>query len=125
MVEFLAREKPDLPANMLLSADTMNIFHLRTRRSLSWKHGSISKQWITLVVCVNGVQKCVMAVGRTWHPEHFCCTLCHRQLTENDDFFEKDGLILCRSVYSLQHLFYLFTYLNYSGLSILCSYCIC
>ena len=42
------------------------------------------------------------AVGRTWHPEHFCCVFCHRQLTENDDFHEKDGIIVCRSVKQVQ-----------------------
>jgi len=42
------------------------------------------------------------AVGRTWHPEHFCCVFCRRQLTENDDFHEKDGIIVCRSVYQVQ-----------------------
>ena len=47
-----------------------------------------------------------MAVGRTWHPEHFICALCHRQLTENDDFHEKDGVILCRSVEHIQLCFF-------------------
>ena len=42
------------------------------------------------------------AVGRTWHPEHFCCVFCHRQLTESDDFHEKDGIIVCRSVTQVQ-----------------------
>ena len=51
----------------------------------------------------------VTALGRTWHPEHFSCAHCQKELgTKN--FFERDGQPYCEPDY--HHLF-----------SPRCSYC--
>ncbi len=36
----------------------------------------------------------VKAQGKPWHPEHFCCTECNKQLDPNK-FWEKDGKPYC------------------------------
>lgn len=42
--------------------------------------------------------KCVTALDKTWHPEHFFCTQCGKQFGE-DGFHEKDGKPYCRDDY--------------------------
>ncbi|XP_067135229.1 leupaxin-like isoform X1 [Centruroides vittatus] len=44
------------------------------------------------------LDKCVTALDKTWHPEHFFCTQCGRQFGE-DGFHEKDGKPYCREDY--------------------------
>ncbi|KAG8433379.1 hypothetical protein GDO86_017601 [Hymenochirus boettgeri] len=48
------------------------------------------------------VQNMVTALGRTWHPEHFCCKTCKKQIGE-EGFHEKDGDQYCSDDYF--HLF--------------------
>lgn len=43
-------------------------------------------------------QKCITALEKTWHPEHFFCTQCGKQFGE-DGFHEKDGKPYCRDDY--------------------------
>ena len=43
-------------------------------------------------------QKCVTALGATWHPEHFFCAQCGRPFGD-DGFHEKDGKAFCRADY--------------------------
>ncbi|ODM89592.1 Paxillin, partial [Orchesella cincta] len=38
--------------------------------------------------------KYIIAMGQHWHPEHFCCHQCGKQLHENE-FYEKDGKAYC------------------------------
>lgn len=45
------------------------------------------------------VDKCLTALDRTWHPEHFCCCHCRHQLSDAEGFHEKDGLVYCRRDY--------------------------
>lgn len=42
----------------------------------------------------NGVveDKCINALGRMWHPDHFFCSQCGRAF-ENGSFLEKDGKV--------------------------------
>ncbi|KAM8962408.1 transforming growth factor beta-1-induced transcript 1 protein-like [Pelodytes ibericus] len=40
------------------------------------------------------LQNMVTALGRTWHPEHFCCKICRKQIGE-EGFHEKDGAQYC------------------------------
>lgn len=42
--------------------------------------------------------KCITALEKTWHPEHFFCTQCGKQFGE-DGFHEKDGKPYCRDDY--------------------------
>jgi len=42
--------------------------------------------------------KCVTALEKTWHPEHFFCTTCGEAFGE-DGFHEKDGKPYCRKDY--------------------------
>lgn len=44
------------------------------------------------------LDKCVTALDKTWHPEHFFCAQCGRQFGE-DGFHEKDGKPYCRQDY--------------------------
>ncbi|XP_046551095.1 leupaxin-like isoform X1 [Haliotis rubra] len=44
------------------------------------------------------VDKCITALGKTWHPEHFFCTKCGRPFGE-EGFHEKDGKAYCRDDY--------------------------
>ncbi|XP_013384961.1 leupaxin isoform X2 [Lingula anatina] len=44
------------------------------------------------------LDKCVTALDRTWHPEHFFCAQCGRPFDE-DGFHEKDGKAFCREDY--------------------------
>ncbi|XP_022661706.1 paxillin-like isoform X2 [Varroa jacobsoni] len=44
------------------------------------------------------LDKCVTALDRTWHPEHFFCAQCGRQFGE-EGFHEKDGKPYCREDY--------------------------
>ncbi|XP_076108078.1 leupaxin-like isoform X3 [Mytilus galloprovincialis] len=44
------------------------------------------------------VDKCVTALGSTWHPEHFFCAQCGRPFGE-DGFHEMDGKAYCRDDY--------------------------
>lgn len=43
----------------------------------------------------------VSAVGRMFHPEHFCCFTCGEVLNSNS-FFEKDGEAYCDNHYAMQ-----------------------
>jgi len=45
------------------------------------------------VVCC--VQKCVTALDKPWHPEHFCCMMCGRLLGDDVGFHEHDGRPYC------------------------------
>lgn len=40
----------------------------------------------------------VTALGTTWHPEHFTCAKCQRELGDMT-FFERDGLAYCEQDY--------------------------
>ncbi|CAH2308326.1 transforming growth factor beta-1-induced transcript 1 isoform X2 [Pelobates cultripes] len=40
----------------------------------------------------------VTALGLTWHPEHFCCKICRKQIGE-EGFHEKDGVQYCADDY--------------------------
>lgn len=42
--------------------------------------------------------KCVTALDKTWHPEHFFCAQCGKDFGE-DGFHEKDGRAFCRQDY--------------------------
>lgn len=43
-------------------------------------------------------QKCVTALEKTWHTEHFFCAQCGQQFGE-DGFHERDGKPYCRADY--------------------------
>ena len=58
----------------------------------------LHKTTILVKICLsyNSVfQKCVTALNKTWHPEHFFCTLCGRPFGD-DGFHEKDGKAYCK-----------------------------
>ena len=42
-------------------------------------------------------QKCITALEKMWHPEHFFCAQCGRQFGD-EDFHEKNGKAYCRLV---------------------------
>ncbi|XP_076340202.1 leupaxin-like isoform X2 [Tachypleus tridentatus] len=44
------------------------------------------------------LDKCVTALDKTWHPEHFFCTQCGRQFDE-EGFHEQDGKPYCQDDY--------------------------
>ena len=44
------------------------------------------------------LQRCMNALGKTWHPEHFFCTLCGKHFGD-EGFHEKDGKAYCREDY--------------------------
>ncbi|GFR58615.1 transforming growth factor beta-1-induced transcript 1 protein [Elysia marginata] len=44
------------------------------------------------------VDKCIEALGKMWHPEHFFCAHCGRPFGE-EDFHEKNGQAYCREHY--------------------------
>ncbi|XP_064612081.1 leupaxin-like [Liolophura sinensis] len=44
------------------------------------------------------LDKCVTALGTTWHPEHFFCSSCGETFGE-DGFHERDGKAFCRRDY--------------------------
>lgn len=44
------------------------------------------------------LQKCVTALDKTWHTEHFFCAQCGQQFGE-DGFHERDGKPYCRNDY--------------------------
>ncbi|KAG2464180.1 TGFI1 protein, partial [Polypterus senegalus] len=44
------------------------------------------------------VSQVVTALGQTWHPEHFVCTHCQKEIGASN-FFEKDGLPYCEEDY--------------------------
>lgn len=44
------------------------------------------------------LDKCVSALDKTWHPEHFFCAQCGNQFGE-DGFHEKDGKPYCKNDY--------------------------
>ena len=43
-------------------------------------------------------QKCVSALDKTWHPEHFFCCQCGKQFGE-EGYHEMDGKAYCRDCY--------------------------
>jgi len=45
------------------------------------------------------IDKCLTALDKTWHPEHFCCSHCGYQLSDEEGFHERDGLVYCRHDY--------------------------
>ncbi|GAM29425.1 hypothetical protein SAMD00019534_126010 [Acytostelium subglobosum LB1] len=48
----------------------------------------------------NVMYRCVNALGKKWHIDHFCCTACAQPLVGNC-FFEVDGKPYCQSDYTL------------------------
>jgi hypothetical protein len=44
------------------------------------------------------VEKCVIAFGQSWHPEHFRCAACDAAFGD-DKFYEKDGRAYCSEDY--------------------------
>ena len=44
----------------------------------------------------------ITALGEVWHPEHFVCAVCKKELSTTG-FFERDGQPYCDKDY--QHLF--------------------
>lgn len=44
------------------------------------------------------LQKCVTALEKTWHTEHFFCAQCGKQFGE-EGFHERDGKPYCREDY--------------------------
>src|SRR4051812_37139777 len=40
-------------------------------------------------------QRCITALGKTFHPEHFVCGECGRPLTD-EGFHERGGVALCK-----------------------------
>uniref|UniRef100_A0A914V2K1 LIM zinc-binding domain-containing protein n=1 Tax=Plectus sambesii TaxID=2011161 RepID=A0A914V2K1_9BILA len=42
--------------------------------------------------------RCVTALDKTWHPDHFVCAECGREFGE-DGFHEKEGRAYCRTDY--------------------------
>lgn len=55
-----------------------------------------NKNNLTENVCV--LQKCVTALEKTWHMEHFFCAQCGKQFGE-EGFHEKEGKPYCRDDY--------------------------
>jgi hypothetical protein len=45
-----------------------------------------------------GVLKVVTALGKTWHPEHFCCAHCRKELGSKN-FYEREGQPYCEDDY--------------------------
>ena len=46
------------------------------------------------------LQKCLTALGKTWHPEHFTCQHCNKIMAEDPDgYHEHDGKGYCRPCY--------------------------
>ncbi|XP_074087557.1 leupaxin isoform X2 [Macrotis lagotis] len=43
--------------------------------------------------------KVITALGKTWHPEHFVCTHCKKEIGSNNPFFERSGLAYCSKDY--------------------------
>ncbi|XP_065654298.1 uncharacterized protein LOC100200433 isoform X4 [Hydra vulgaris] len=41
----------------------------------------------------------VSAIGRTWHPEHFCCSACNTSL-QNQAFVEENNSLYCEKCYN-------------------------
>jgi len=44
------------------------------------------------------IGRSLTAMGRVWHPEHFCCHHCHTPFA-GSQFYEKDGLPYCQMHY--------------------------
>jgi len=44
------------------------------------------------------IDKCVSALDKTWHPEHFCCCVCGKVIGE-EGYYEMDGKAYCRLDY--------------------------
>jgi len=42
------------------------------------------------------LQKCVTALDKAWHPEHFCCVMCGRLLGDENGFHEHEGRPYCK-----------------------------
>ncbi|KAF2074103.1 hypothetical protein CYY_004588 [Polysphondylium violaceum] len=47
----------------------------------------------------NVMYRCVNAMGKKWHPDHFCCVECQCLLL-NTIYFEKNGLPYCQNDYN-------------------------
>lgn len=60
---------------------------------LSYKPNCSWTDWIFL-----DFQKCVTALDKTWHTEHFFCAQCGQQFGE-EGFHERDGKPYCRNDY--------------------------
>ncbi|PAA92773.1 hypothetical protein BOX15_Mlig012898g1 [Macrostomum lignano] len=48
------------------------------------------------------LDRCLTALGRRWHPEHFFCQMCTAPFSETSGFHEKDGRPYCLDCYSDQ-----------------------
>ena len=44
------------------------------------------------------ISQVITALGKTWHPEHFCCANCQQELGSKN-FFEREGKPYCESCY--------------------------
>ena len=45
-------------------------------------------------------QRCINAMNKSWHPDHFFCSLCGKPFEEdNFNFYEKDGKPYCKEDY--------------------------
>ena len=46
------------------------------------------------------LQRCINAMNKSWHPDHFFCSLCGKPFEEdNFNFYEKDGKPYCKEDY--------------------------
>ena len=54
--------------------------------------------FVVMVTFVSFSKRCMRALGKTWHPEHFFCTLCGKHFG-SEGFHEKDGRAYCRECY--------------------------
>jgi len=50
---------------------------------------------IVIVKLCDMRQKCMTALDKAWHPEHFCCMMCGRLLGDESGFHEHDGQPYC------------------------------
>lgn len=64
---------------------------------LSYSFGHYAKQFLRCWSWLS-FQKCVTALEKTWHTEHFFCAQCGQQFGE-DGFHERDGKPYCRADY--------------------------
>ena len=44
----------------------------------------------------------VSAIGKTWHPDHFCCSSCHVSL-QNQAFVEENNQLYCEKCYNAHY----------------------
>lgn len=68
----------------------------KSQSKLNGKKSSSLDYFINFFFC--HLQKCVTALDKTWHTEHFFCAQCGQQFGE-DGFHERDGKPYCRNDY--------------------------